>query len=142
MFKCPRCGGYIQNMIDFCPYCGTHFRYHSHQKPNIAKRIVGMALSTYAFASSIFYLFYTLMLTATTGGDGFVTGIILAMVTLPPAIIGLVFSTGCINQGDSSALCKLGKVFGIISIVLNGVMLFLSFIIMVAVESVSNSYYY
>lgn len=95
--------------------------YQEPKKPHLAKRIVGMALSIGAFIFAIIASLYTVIFSAMDGLTGFILGIVYAIMGLPPAIVGLVMSAKNARLGDTSALSRLGKIFGIIAIILLGI---------------------
>lgn len=171
MYKCTNCNYSTDEVANFCPQCGTQLveekpvceapveqvtyiqpeavqqvQYYPMpepvKKPSLAKKIVGMALSIESFAVSIFALLYTIMFTAIEGVAGFAMAITFAICDLPPAIIGLVMSLGCINLGDRSVMSRLGKIFGIIAIALTALTLLIGFVSLFSGHSVFNDPYY
>lgn len=148
MSKCPNCNYTSDGDILYCPMCGAKiikeepvftppvepisYNYVAHQKPNLAKKIVGMALSIEAFAVSIIAFFYVVMFGAIEGEAGFITAFIFGIINFPPAIIGLTMSNKNRELGDTSVFSRLGKIFGIISVILVSFTLFIGFLMLAA----------
>ncbi len=108
------------------------------KKPHLAKKIVGMALSIEGFAAAIVCCIYTFLLEAMEPGAGAFMAVFVTIPCLPISIIGLALSNSCRKGGDTSALSRVGKVLGIIGIVLFAVSFFIAF----AFSSFYNGLYY
>lgn len=171
MYKCTNCNYSTDEVANFCPQCGTQLveekpvceapveqvtyiqpeavqqvQYYPMpepvKKPSLAKKIVGMALSIESFIVSIISVLYAIIFTALDGTVGFTTALTFAIFDLPPAIIGLVMSLRCINQGDRSVMSRLGKIFGIIAIALTALSILIGFVGLFSGNSVFNDPYY
>lgn len=116
--------------------------YNEPKKPHLAKKIVGMALSIGGFIFAIIASLYTIIFSAMDGLTGFILGIVYAIIGLPPAIIGLTMSAKNAKLGDTSAFSRLGKIFGIIAIVLLGVGLTVGMLSLGAGHSITGFDYY
>ena len=143
MNKCTNCGYTTDNNINFCPMCGGKVEAEVFatqqivvaptysepvQKPNKAKMIVGMALSIESFITAIVMFFYVGVFSAILPEMGLIYGIVFAVINLPIGIVGLSLSKDTTNGRDTPIFCRLGKIFGLISVILTGVTLLLSII--------------
>lgn len=97
-------------------------------KKNIAKRIIGMVLSIEGFAVGVFGIFYVLTLLSL--GESIMSLSELTFMaavyggsSIPSAIVGLILSSSVAKSGDTSASCRLGRIFGIIGIVLGALLI-------------------
>lgn len=139
MYICQKCNYSSESPANFCPLCGGQmveaeaktlqpdYIYPAPtQKPSLAKKIVGMALSIEGFIGAIVTAIYNfILLIATLGSGEAIVGaatiaftFIMALIVLPFAIIGLVFSKNARNLGDTSIFSRLGKIFGIAAIII------------------------
>jgi len=141
MYKCSNCNYTAYDATNFCTHCGAPMQYvqPTPVQPNtyissnnqtaavyytqarnvpLAKKIVGMILSINAFILSIVAFIYTLLLTALDGAVGFVFFLIYGAFSFPPAIIGFCMSNSNISAGDTSKMSSMGKIFGLISIII------------------------
>lgn len=110
------------------------------KKPNLAKKIVGMALSIEGFAGSIvaaLYGFIGLLADAiimgsaqAPAGVGFLMIFYFAIFTLPFSIVGLVFSNEARSLGDTSAFSRVGRALGIAGIIIIAAAMALGFMVM------------
>lgn len=147
MYKCPNCDFKTSDAVNYCPQCGSKTVFEEPvnvsapveqityaesvdtvivepapvKRVHLAKKIVGMALSAGAFIFAIIATLYTTIFSVVDGTTGFILGIVYAIMGLPPAIVGLTMSKNNANNGDTSVFSRLGKIFGIISIVLLGI---------------------
>ncbi len=152
MYICPNCNAKTEEAVNFCSKCGTQMVYAEPQpiepqpvapqyqpaqayqpvpapvkKPHIAVKIVSMALSIEGFICAILGALYTLI-GLIEPAVAFLFSLIFGMVSLPFSIIGLCLGSKCTNAGDTSVFSRLGKIFGLIGIIVAGVSLFIGLI--------------
>lgn len=166
MNKCTNCGYATESNINFCPTCGGKivpeapaytepqtptytnitpvYQPYTPPRPQVskAKKIVGMALSIAGFIFSLLALIYGLLYGLIMGAAGVFMAFYLSAFSLPLCAVGLAFSRSAINLGDTSAFSRLGKIFGLIGIILSCVAMFLSFIMGVSGCSMMDDIYY
>ena len=106
--------------------------------PSKAKMITGMALSIAGFAFAIIGLLYTVLFSIIEGEAGFALSITFGIISTPLSIVGLVLSKSCINAGGTAIFCRLGKIFGLIGVILSGVSLFIGLIAFVFDPGISD----
>lgn len=145
---CPNCNLNIETATNFCPRCGADIRpaqnpvqpnyvnqvtYSPYpvEKPNLAKKIVGMALSIFGFAFSIIIAIMSLATLALPGASFGIT-LVYSIFSLPGSIIGFNFSNEARNLGDQSKLSSTGKSLGLAGIIITAAALFISFFAMIA----------
>lgn len=149
---CPNCNYNIDSPTNFCPRCGADIRpaqnpvqptyqtTYSNQttytpypveKPNLAKKIVGMALSIFGFAFSIIIAIISLATMAIPEASFGLT-VVYAIFSMPGSIIGFNFSNEARNLGDQSKLSSTGKSLGLAGIIITAAALFISFFAMIA----------
>lgn len=112
-------------------YSAPQPNYYSNapvQGPSLAKKIVSMALSIAGFAMSIFDFLYVMIFLAEDGAFAFGFSFGFGIFCLPLGIVGLVMSNSCRNLGDESTFTRLGKIFGLIAVILTAVSFFFGFI--------------
>lgn len=102
------------------------------KKPNLAKKIVGMALSIEGFVMAIFLALYSLIFLAVDPAFGFGYAFGFSIFSVPGSIIGLIFSNAAQNEGDTSALSRVGKGLGLAGLIIAIVCLVISFFVLVA----------
>ncbi len=132
MFKCPKCGYLFENYIQFCPCCGLRIVLADDSAPkkvHLAKKIVGMALSIWAFIFAIICSLYTFIFSLIDGDVGITLSIVYSFFAVPPAIVGLVMSSSNMSNGDTSVFSRLGKIFGMITLIIMGAAVFFSLIV-------------
>lgn len=98
--------------------------YQTIRKPHLAIKIVGMALS---IAGAVFLsigALYTLI-GLIEEGMAFAFALVFSLFFTPLSIVGLCLSNKCINAGDYSAFSRVGKMLGIVGIIIAGVSLFI-----------------
>lgn len=152
MYICKNCNHTSETMLNFCPICGnamvleqpaevqTPDTYQNPvvfqnnvivnqpepaKKPNLAKKIIGMALSIEGFVMAIITVLYSFIFIMAAIGTGepemgmvaLVFTFIMAIIGLPGSIIGLVFSNKARNAGDTSAMSRVGKGLGLAGII-------------------------
>lgn len=138
---CTNCKIEANDDVKFCPFCGngmSEVRPISEtqpaetletpivKKPHLALKIVSMALSIAGFAFMCFGFLYTL-LGLVEEGMALGMAFTFSLFFLPLCIVGMVLSCKCINAGDTSALTRVGKILGLIGIIISGVCLFIGF---------------
>lgn len=96
--------------------------------PSLGKVITGMALSIAGISFAGLGLLYTLMFLAVETEVAFAFSLVMSFFSFPLSIVGFILSKNNINQGSTSAMSRVGKILGLIGIILSGVMLFLGFI--------------
>ena len=145
---CPNCNLNIETPTNFCPRCGADVRPAQNpvqpnyvnqvtytpypvEKPNLAKKIVGMALSSFGFAFSIIIAIMSLATLALPGASFGIT-LVYSIFSLPGSIIGFNFSNEARNLGDQSKLSSTGKSLGLAGIIITAAALFISFFAMIA----------
>ena len=145
---CPNCNLNIETPTNFCPRCGADVRptqnpvqpnyvnqvtYSPYpvEKPNLAKKIVGMALSIFGFAFSIIIAIMSLATLALPEASFGIT-LVYSIFSLPGSIIGFNFSNEARNLGDQSKLSSTGKSLGLAGIIITAAALFISFFAMIA----------
>ncbi len=120
--------------------------------PSKAKSIVGMILSIASVAMGGTGLLLTALFTLAGMADqdvevmsvlGIVYGFMFLVIALPLAIIGFVMSSKAIAQGSTLTISRVGKILGIVGLILSGVLLILAIAnIGLFAEFVSDPYYY
>jgi len=95
--------------------------YTPVNKPKLATKIVGMALSiaglVFVAIGGLYTLFFSLL------GEGvaaIVFSVVFDLFFIPLSIVGLCLSGKCINAGDRSTMSRVGKILGIVGIVIAG----------------------
>lgn len=167
MYICKNCNHTSETMLNFCPICGNAMvleqpaevqnpdtyqnpvvfqnnvivtQPESAKKPNLAKKIVGMALSIEGFGVAVINAIYVaiFLLAGLVGGEtemgiaSLVLTVVLGVFGLPGSIIGLAFSNSARNAGDTSAFSRIGKALGLAGIIVFAVCFMLSFLTIVA----------
>ncbi len=148
---CPNCNNTSQEAINFCPKCGTamveqappappvqpvyqepvqpQYQYqqpvYTAAPPSKAKSIVGMALSIAGIAMSSLASFYSLIFLIEEELEGVaVSGILFFFFSFPLSLVGLILSKNYINAGGTNTFSRVGKILGIVGVILSSVMLF------------------
>ena len=92
--------------------------------PSKAKAIVGMALGAAGLFSAVTGFLYTMIGMAIDGGEaGLFMAIFFGFFSIPLSLVGLIMSAGTRKAGDTTIFSKLGKIFGLIGVILSGVTL-------------------
>lgn len=102
---------------------------------------VGFGLSTFAFTFSIICFFMAAASLESYVADPAIISMVYTIAFFPCSIVGLVFSRKSREAGNEVVFTKLGKVFGIISIIIFAFVFFLS-IIGIAEGAVSGEVLY
>lgn len=89
---------------------------------------VGFGLSTFAFTFSIICFFMAAVSLESYVADPAIISFMYTILFFPCAIIGLIFSKKSREAGNEVVFTKLGKVFGIISIIVFAIVFFLAII--------------
>lgn len=107
-------------------------QYNSYSVPEVSGKakafgIVGFATAMFGFIFGLINFFYCCSLIDTSWryDDEKIACLIYAFTLIAFAIVGVAFSGSARNEGNESALTKLGKVFGIIAIITIGLTVFL-----------------
>lgn len=98
------------------------------------KSIVGMALSIEGLTAIPTGILYTLVFLLLHDYTGTFTGITFFLMCLPFCLVGLILSKSAINSGSTWKIAKIGKILGIIGIIICGVLLLMG----IAVISYGN----
>ncbi len=114
-------------------YNPNNYAYPPVKKPSLAFKIVGMGLSIGGFVLSIITAIYSTVALVEPPAS-FVVAFILSIFYLPFSIVGFVFSNKCINAGDTSTFSRLGKIFGLIGIIIYAASLFIGFLALLTSE--------
>lgn len=143
MYICPKCNHYSENPANFCPICGNQMVLKEEQplqpdyitatpdytaptqKPNLAQKIVGMALSIEGLVMAVFAALYALVFSFTgavigevaVGAGALGSTFVWALFGLPGSIIGLIFSNKARELGDTSAMSRVGKSLGLAGVI-------------------------
>lgn len=144
MYICPNCNFASETEMKFCPNCGSTIGETTQaltpavvaeptlEKPtpqySFVKGIVGMALSIDGLILSIIFLLYTLMFALISTQAGLVMSSLVNVYTLPPIIIGFVFTHRNAKLGDNSAFVRIGKRISVIGLILAGLVTLIGFI--------------
>ena len=146
MNKCTNCGYTTDNNINFCPMCGGKVEAEAPvcqdvevistyeapvQRPSKGKIIAGMAIAIESFAAAIILFLYALPITFVQPVAGLIYGLVTAFINLPLAIVGLVLSKDTTEGRDTPIFCRLGKIFGTISVILTCIILILPLLVMI-----------
>lgn len=162
MYTCPKCSFNSETAMNYCPQCGNEMVhtepvavqevaapfeptyvapiepvqpiqnvYVPAPKPHLALKIVGMALSITGLVFLSLGALYTLI-GLVEEGLAFAMALVFALFFLPLSIVGLCLSNKCLNAGDVSAMSRVGKILGIIGIIIAGVSLFIGFTALIA----------
>ena len=95
--------------------------------PAKAKVIIGMVLSIVGIAmAAICFFTYFSNLDYNGGAYAFGYAIGFSIFSFPAALVGLIMSNGNRNEGDTSAMSKIGKILGLVGVILSGVTLFIA----------------
>lgn len=128
--------------MNFCALCGAPLtalqpapqpeinQYYPEQnfpKPSLGLKIAAMALSISGFSFLILGFFYTLI-GLVEEGMAFGMAVAFSLFFLPLCIVGMALSNKCQNAGDNSAFSRVGKILGLIGIIIAGISLFIGFI--------------
>ena len=141
---CTNCQKVTNDNMNFCSSCGAPLTtiqteqsyqpepiqaYPVYTAPNapLGMKIAGMAISILGLVFMLYGFFSTLIGLAEEG-MAFGMAFAFSLLFLPLCIVGLVLSNNCKNLGDTSAFSTVGKIFGIIGIVLAGISLFIGFV--------------
>ena len=97
-------------------------------KPNLAKKIVGMSLSITGFVFAIFAAIFSLIAFDDYYVEmAFGMTLYFSILGLPGSIIGLNFSNAARNSGDTSSLSRVGRSLGLAGTIIMGISLFITF---------------
>ena len=102
--------------------------------PSKGKVITGMAFGIAGFALAILGFIYTLAFWDVDEGAAFGMAIGFFMFSFPASLVGLILSSKNRNAGDDSTMSKLGKIFGLIGVILSGVSILLGIIALATYE--------
>ncbi len=108
----------------YAPYQDVYTTPTAPKKPHLAFKIVSMALSIGGFVLALVTFFYTLF-GLIEPPVAFVFSFIFSIFYSPLSIVGLILSNKCQNAGDNSAFSKVGKILGLIGVIIYGVSLFI-----------------
>lgn len=154
MSYCSKCGTPIEPNERFCRGCGAplaaeapaapayqpdynDYSYnqpaYSYEQPQVsggtkAGGFVGMGLGIGGFFFALLGFIYTIIGLEIDEVMSFSMAFAFSIFSLPLSIIGMSLSSKSRNAGNTSAVCTVGKVFGIIGLVLTCVMLFVGFV--------------
>jgi len=159
MYTCPKCNFKNESAMNYCPQCGSemiyaepiaapevaqpvqptyvepiqpvHNVYVPAPTPHLAVNIVGMALSISGLVFLAIGSLYTLI-GLIEEGLAFAMAFTFSLFFLPLSIVGLFLSNKCLNAGDTSAMSRVGKILGIIGIIVAGASLFIGFTSLIA----------
>ncbi len=138
MYTCSKCGFTNNSELNFCPMCGAQVVSKQNtteqpiesasgttvKKPHLAFKIISMVLSIEGFYAAYVTLILTLVgLIQQPFSFEFSVGF--SLFYAPLSVVGLIFSNKCRNAGDNLAFSKVGKILGLIGIILYGVSLFI-----------------
>lgn len=143
---CPTCNFTSNEPMNFCPKCGSKMEQYvpapqpvytqpspvyTAAPPSKAKSIVGMALSIAGLAMCSLSWFYSLIALMaedleTAGSLGFV----FFFFSFPLSLVGLILSKNYINAGGSNTFSRVGKILGIIGVVITSVTAFFGLIML------------
>ena len=112
---------------------GYTYEYPPVKPPHLAFKIVGMALSIAGFIFAIIVSLASLAGLADPE-SALAMPLVFSIFYAPFSIVGLIFSNKCRNAGDTSTFSRLGKIFGIISIIIYGISIFIGFFALVISE--------
>ncbi len=133
--------------MNFCPLCGAplaalqpapqpevnqFYAEENYPKPSLGLKIAAMVLSITGFSCLFLGFFYTLI-GLTEEGVAFGMALTFSLFFLPLCIVGMVLSNKCQNAGDNSAFSRLGKIFGLIGIIIAAVSMFIGFVSLAAI---------
>ncbi len=102
--------------------CGTA----PQPKVSKAKKIVGMGLSIGGFVFALIGLLYGLLFAFIDSYTSIFMSVYLAAFSIPLSAVGLSFSSAAKKAGDTSVFSRLGKIFGLLGIILTGVSVLVS----------------
>lgn len=143
---CPTCNFTSNEPMNYCPKCGSKMEQYvpvpqpvytqpspvyTAAPPSKAKSIVGMALSIAGLAMcslSWLYSFIPLIEEDLESAGAF--GFVFFFFSFPPALVGLILSKGFINDGGSNTFSRVGKILGILGVVLSSVTAFFGLIML------------
>jgi len=115
-----------QPVINYAPIVPTYEQPAPQYSK--AKSIVGMVLSIVGLFFAFLGFVYTAAAIDVEEELAFAFSFVFSFLSFPLSIVGLILSKGNANLGDTSAFVKVGKILGIIGLVLAGIMAFLGFI--------------
>ncbi len=98
------------------------------KKPHLALKIVSMALSIGGFSLAVFTFLYALVICIIDPTFSVIFSFVYPFFYAPFSVVGLALSSKCRNAGDTSAFSKVGKILGIIGVILYGVTVFIGVI--------------
>ena len=143
---CTKCNKSFEDNMNFCAVCGSELTEFTPapaaveaapcenevKKVGLGAKIAAMVLSITGVELAPFSFIYTYIygLFSAAMGVGYVSLIIaiLCSVLMIPSIIGFALSLKNIKNGDSSVFTKIGKIFGLIGIILIGVLIFMGIV--------------
>lgn len=110
--------------------------------PSKAKAIVGMALGAAGLLFAVNGFLYTMIFMAKDGGEaGLAMALVFGFFSIPLSLVGLIMSAGTRKAGDTTIFSKLGKIFGLIGVILSGVTLLIGIVGLDYTGSVHDDYY-
>ena len=143
---CTKCNKSFEDSMNFCTICGSELTEvapiveaveaapceNEVKKVGLGAKIAAMALSITGVELAPLLFIYTYMygLFYALIGLGFLALImaVLFSMLMIPSIIGFALSLKNKKHGDSSVFTKIGKIFGLIGIILIGVLIFMGIV--------------
>lgn len=129
---CNKCSKTFDDNSNFCQFCGgpletmqpvyqpqftQNVQIMPQQKPSLGLKITAMVLSITGFSFLVLGFVYTLI-GLVEPGLAFGMAFAFALFFLPLSIVGFALSIKCRNAGDVSAFSRVGKILGLIGIIL------------------------
>lgn len=167
MYTCPYCKKTSELLGSFCPWCGApvaadqndrqqapdnayynqpmypHQPYAPQQgTPSKAMAIVSMALAAAGLFFSVFSFFYTIIFAMVDAAVGFGMSIGFGFFSIPLSLVGFILAIKARNAGNTTVFSKLGKIFGLIGLILSAFSVFIGLICVAAGTGYSDHYYY
>lgn len=102
------------------------------RKVNRATGIIGMVISSIGLYFAVLGFIYVLIYASLSGAFSFSAAIGCGIFSLPLSVVGYIFSRSSANSGNFSIFSRLGKLFGLIGMILTGVSVLLGYILMIA----------
>ena len=141
---CTVCKKTANDNMNFCATCGaplailqqepqaqqnTYYQapVYNQNKAPLGLKISAMVLSISGFACLVLGFFYTLF-GLIEEGLAFGMSFAFALFFLPLCIVGFALSSKCQNAGDTSAFSRVGKILGLIGIIISAVSLFIGIV--------------
>ncbi len=137
---CFKCGSQIADDSLFCEHCGANVNKEEikpesggAKKPSIARAIASLSLGVMAIALAYFYFLVTIIIMGLNQNVSALLSVVAQFVflILPACISSIIVGNDYLNS-DATRLrpmAKVGKILGIITTAVSGVILFVSFIV-------------